>query len=142
MALALASHPLPVAWDGRAVAWDRWEAPVPVFVCPPPKPQPCECGSLAAPFTARGRRDPSAERVANADSLPRIGRRAPLVWSVYDLHAARCPSCGSVTVWDMESDERWTLDESDYGPTGSWAWSGGLLDALLVAHQPIGGRDD
>lgn len=138
MTLTLVSHPLPVAWDGRAVAWDRWESPlVPMFIFPTPKRERCECGSDAAPFTARGRREPSAERVANAASLPRIGRPTPLVWSVYDLRAYRCPSCGIVSVWDMDSDELWTLDESDYGSTGSWAWSGGLLDALLT-DQPNG----
>lgn len=135
MTLTLVSHPLPVAWDGRAVIWDRWESPLPVFICPTPKRERCSCGSTAAPFTSRGRRDPSPERVANAAALPRLGRRTALVWSVYDLFAFRCPDCGEVSVWDMEADEHWTLDESDYGATGSWGWSGGLLDALLTPQS-------
>lgn len=132
MSLQLVSHPLPVAWDGRAVAWDRWENPQPMFICPTPKRKRCTCGSEDSPFTARGRRDPSAERIANAESLPRLGKRTPLVWSIYDLRAYRCPACGEVSVWDMEADQFWTLDDSDYGDTGSWAWSGGLLDQLLI----------
>ncbi|CAN7240046.1 hypothetical protein LJR045_000962 [Microbacterium sp. LjRoot45] len=132
--LQLVSHPLPVAWDGRAVVWDRWEAPAPMFLCPDVKREPCSCGSTEQPFTARGRRDPSEERVAAAAQIPQIRRRAPLVWAVYDLHAFRCPSCGQVSVWDMASDEWWTLDDTDYGPTGSrpppeWG-TGGLLDLL------------
>lgn len=130
--MRLASAPLPVAWDGRAVKWDRWEPPVEAFICPPPKPERCTCGSAASPFTARGLRDPDPERVRVLERVPRIGRRTPLTWPVYDLHAFRCPACGEVTVWDMESDQWWTLDDADYGPTGSWAWSGGLLDDLLT----------
>jgi hypothetical protein len=134
--LQLVSHPLPVAWDGRRVDWDRWETPDVVQICPPPKGERCVCGSSARPFSARGRRHPSQQAVDAAEGIPRIGRNrsGPLVWSVYDLHAFRCPACGQVDVWDMASDEWWTLDESDYGPRGSnpppeWG-AGGLLDLL------------
>lgn len=130
--------PLPVAWDGRAVAWDPWEAPQPVTICPPPKQERCSCGSESDPFTSRGRRDPSQERLEAAEHMPRLHTRGrALVWSVYDLFAYRCPDCGEVTVWDMASDRHWTLDESDLGPTGSWAWSGGLLDALLTESTDL-----
>ncbi len=50
-----------------------------------------------------------------------------------DIHAFRCPDCGEVVVWDVDSDEWWTLDESDYGPDGSWPpgeWHVGLFDLL------------
>lgn len=129
--------PLPAAWDGRGVVWDRWEEPLPVQMCPPPKPERCACGSSRSPFTSRGRREPSQERTDAAEWMPRLhtrGRR--LVWSLYDLFAYRCPDCGEVSVWDMASDEHWVLDESDFGATGSWAWSGGLLDALLTDPPP------
>lgn len=141
MTLTIASFPLPVAWDGRAVKWDRWEAPQPVFICPPPKDERCECGSSAKPYTSRGLRDPDPALTARLDRLPRIGRRTALYWPCYDLHAFRCPDCGDVTVWDMESNTMWTLDEADYGVTGSWAWSGGLLDASLVPTSPDSGSD-
>lgn len=132
MTLRDASTPLPVAWDGRAVKWDAWEKPVFSTVRFHPKPERCTCGSVNAPFTSRGLRDTDPDRVRALERLPRIGRRTKLAWPVYDLHAFRCPDCGEVTVWDMATDEVWTLDESDLGPTGSWAWSGGLLDALLI----------
>lgn len=138
MSVRLASHPLPRAWDGRAVAWDRWEREIPSFICPPPKPERCTCGSLASPYTARGLRDPDPEHVRRLKRLPRIGIRRPLVWPVYDLFATRCPDCGEVSVWDAEADQHWTLDESDYGPTGSWGWAGGLLDALLIDPKSQG----
>lgn len=76
--------------------------------------------------------------VEATESLPRVGRRTPLVWPVYDIHAFRCPGCGEVTVWDVASDEWWTLDESDYGPGGSTAppeWTGGLFDLLNEAPE-------
>ena len=125
--------PLPVAWDGRAVAWDPWEPALPINLCPPQKPERCACGSESEPFTSRGRRDPSPDRIAASEQMPRLHTRGrPLVWSVYDLFACRCPDCGDVSVWDMESGQHWTLDDSDLGPTGSWAWSGGLLNELLT----------
>ena len=36
-------------------------------------------------------------------------------------------------MWDVESDEWWVLDESDYGPAGSMPppeWTGGLFDLM------------
>jgi hypothetical protein len=140
--LRLASHPLPTAWEGRRVEWGRWAAPVSAFICPPPrKPGRCGCGSSSSPYTARGLRHPDEDNRRRAESLPRIGRRRPLVWPLYDIHAFRCPDCGEVTVWDTATDEWWTLDESDYGPTGSWSWSGGLLDALLVPEPSGSGSE-
>lgn len=120
--LRLVSHPLPVAWDGLAVKWSRWETSGHIQLCPPPKTR-CECGSSEAPFTAVGLRSPAVGR-------ERFARRHAL----RDLYAFRCPDCGEVAVWDMTSDEWWTLDESDYGPEGStppadWG-TGGLLDLL------------
>lgn len=131
MTLTLLEAPLPVAWDGRAVRWTRWERSPAVQVCPPPKGDRCGCGSTALPFIARGLRDPDADDVARAAALPRVGRRVELVYPLYDLHAVRCPGCGQVDVWDQAADVWWTLDDADLGPTGSWSWSGGLLDALL-----------
>lgn len=119
--LRLVSHPLPVAWDGREVKWSRWDSTEHIVICPPPKSR-CECGSQRAPFFAVGLRA--------VDSGPgRFQRRHAL----RDLHAVRCPDCGQVDVWDMDSDEWWTLDESDYGPNGSTPppeWTGGLFDLL------------
>jgi len=71
-------------------------------------------------------------RTSRAEAIPRIGRRTALVAPRYDLFATRCPACGEVSVWDMVSDQHWILDEADYAATGSWEWSGGLLDQLLI----------
>lgn len=121
MTLRLVSHPLPAAWDGREVKWSRWDSTDRIIICPPPKSR-CDCGSTRAPFIAVGLRA--------ADAGPgRFARRHAL----RDLHACRCPDCGQVDVWDMDSDEWWTLDESDYGPEGSTPppeWVGGLFDLL------------
>lgn len=133
--LHLVSHPLPVAWDGRRVDWDRWEAARSIHICPPPKASRCGCGSASQPFTARGLRNPSADDVERAALIPRIGRRPPSEGPhpVYDLAAFRCPECGEVQVWDRASDEWWTLGPEDYGPEGSrppGEWTGGLFDLL------------
>ena len=120
MSLSLASHPLPTAWDGRSVKWDRWEsAAEKLFICPPPETEHCECGSTSRPFTSRGLRDPDPKLVQRLERVPRIERRIRLAYPTYSLYAFRCRDCGVVEVWDIESDEWWTLDESDYGPTGS-----------------------
>lgn len=134
MTLQLVSHPLPVAWDGRPVTWDRWQAAPVVMICGPAASSRCACGSSSQPWQARGLREPDPADVARAAALPRIGRPIPLVYPVYDLHAFRCQGCGEVQVWDMDADAWWTLDDADYGPTGSWSWSGGLLDALLTGE--------
>ncbi|MGZ0070008.1 hypothetical protein [Microbacterium arborescens] len=122
MSLRLVSHPLPVAWDGREVRWGRWGATDHIRICPPRASRCDSCGSARSPFLAVGLRA--------ADAGPgRFTRRHAL----RDLHAFRCPDCGEVVVWDMDSDEWWTLDESDYGPEGSRPpaeWTGGLFDLL------------
>lgn len=125
MRLALVSHPLPVAWDGREVKWTRWGSTERIHICGSLKASRCDCGSERRPFTSVGLRasDPGPGRFARRHALR-------------DTYAFRCPECGQVDVWDMNSDEWWTLDESDYGPTGSVAppeWTGGLFDLL---HQP------
>ena len=127
--LRAVSQPLPVAWDGRKVDWEPWERST-VQICPAPASR-CTCGAVAPPFTARGLRHPDEGDLARAAAIPRIGRHTPLLAPRYDLFATRCPGCGETDVWDMISDKHWTLDDSDYGPTGSWEWSGGLLDLLL-----------
>lgn len=126
MMLTLLAHPLPVAWDGREVKWSRWDSSEHIIVCGSRNEPRCECGSTRHPFTAVGLRA--------ADTGPgRFARRHAL----RDLHAFRCPDCGQVDVWDMDSNEWWTLDESDYGRNGSVPppeWSGGLFD--LLSFEP------
>lgn len=132
MTLSNVSHPLPVAWDGRAVTWEPWTV-CPVVVCGKLGRERCDCGSVRAPFTSRGLREPAPEHIEAASSIAQIHTRSRLVWPVYSLHAFRCPDCGEVAVFDSESDEHWILGPEDYGPTGSTPppeWTGGLFDLL------------
>ena len=99
-------------------------------------------------MTARGWRQPKAgETVQTVEQRRgRHGRAIDLVvtkpaWPVVDLYAFRCPECHEDQVWDMRTDEWWTLDDSDYGPTGSVRpapreWSGGLFDLLPADETP------
>ena len=40
---------------------------------------------------------------------------------VTSIVAFRCPGCGLDEVFDMDTEECWTLDGSDYGDEGSTA---------------------
>lgn len=126
---------LPSMWDGRDVEWASWTDAFPMFICPQPKEAPaCErCGSTRPTMTCSG----------HVKSLPgdegwlthrsRSGRTweewgpmlvgSPCIW----LYASRCYGCGLDIVWERgrnRSHERfertWVLDESDYGPEGSF----------------------
>lgn len=127
---------LPPRWDGRAVAWEAWKyAPAGVFICPPPsRADVCEgCGERTYEqgfpcwSTSRGLRADSLrldhddfrrEEEARA-RLPIIAKgKMPRHWWL-ELIAHRCHHCNLDTVWDMTSDEWWTLDHTDYGNEGS-----------------------
>lgn len=117
----LVERPLPVAWDDLPVRWQPAEVPGPVFVCPPPKPTPCAgCrqptqpvaswrGLVEQPVPAYWRRDPSTGRPRHWTASSRVLAR---------LRLTRC-ACGHDVVVDLETDEVWDLDETDYGPAGS-----------------------
>ena len=97
-------HDLPPAWDGHPVTWRNWEKlAAAVFICPPPKiPAHCEvCGSVEEPLRNRGT----------------VAPHPPLMpWILY---VQRCPDCFTDLVWDLNDDQWWTLDHTDYGDTGS-----------------------
>lgn len=90
---------LPVAWDGEEIAWGEWSA-------------------LAAYICARALRK-SHTVCEKCGYEP----RASLVirGGVGDRHLMllRCAACGADTVVDW-NQAVWDLDESDYGPDGSW----------------------
>lgn len=143
--LELVKHRLPPLWDGVPVTWRPFEPTDATFICPAPKKaERCPCGSSAHPLIAAGLRPrDGVEVVRSTRRLKKSGRvvewqeEVP-AWPVYDLTAFRCPDCGEDVVWDQRTNEWWTLDESDYGPTGSdrpewWTGSGGLQgDAGLL----------
>ena len=142
MTLTLVKYRLPPSWDGWHVKWDKLEDALEVRICPPPKPERCDCGSSHPPLTARGWRQPKDGETFES-TKPKVGRFGRIVHvpttiparPVVDLFLCRCQDCGSDEVWDMRTDEWWTLGPEDYGPEGSVRpvereWSGGLFDLL------------
>lgn len=95
------ANPLPVAWDGKEVEWDEW-AEAATFTC---------ARTLKKSRTAcdRCQADPKMTLVLHGH----VGEEELL------LTLLRCPNCGADTVVDWDNDV-WDLDESDYGPDGSW----------------------
>jgi predicted RNA-binding Zn-ribbon protein involved in translation (DUF1610 family) len=140
--LTLVKHRLPPLWDGVKVTWRPFKTADNYHVCPPPKKaERCPCGSTTPPLIASGLRErDGVELVTRPRKLKKSGRVIDVreevpAWPVYDLTAFRCPECGQDEVWDQRTDEWWTLDENDYGPTGSdrpyeREWTGGLFDLL------------
>lgn len=143
-ALSLVRQGLPSSWDGWAVKWERFEESIPVQICPPPKEHwRCECGSVKEPLTAHGWRQPKPGELTESTKrkMGRFGRwvyvpvKVAARWPVVDLFAFRCRDCGTDEVWDMRTNEWWTLGPEDYGPDGSTRpvgreWTGGLFDML------------
>lgn len=139
--LTLVKSPLPRTWDGWQVKWDKFEESIDVQICPPPKDKRrCDCGSTREPLTARGWRQPKPGETTESTKrkMGRFGRwvYVPVMvpaWPRPELVAFRCPDCGQDEVWDMRTNEWWTLGPEDYGPDGSTRaseWSGGLFDLL------------
>lgn len=135
----LREHDLPPRWDGLVVRWGGWEyQSCGVFICPPPKPRDDVCPGCKAPLTERGFPTRSVnrgevaihpgvtlahieEREASRERLPFLvkGKLGRLAWM--RLVVYRCPECQLDEVWDIQADEWWTLDHTDYGPEGSVA---------------------
>lgn len=104
-----AARPLPVRWDGVAVEWTEWGAEQ-VFLCPPEPPRPCAgCGLIRPRSMCRGIRHRKGRD-------PHTGRQRYL----RSLFAYRCSACGRDEVHESGSTDWWVLDETDYGPDGSW----------------------
>lgn len=105
-----AARPLPVRWDGAPVEWTEWNTEQ-VFLCPPPQPRPCPgCGLIRPRSMCRGIRKRPGHR------LNRFGRAE----YYRALFAYRCSACGRDEVHESGSTEWWVLDDTDYGPDGSW----------------------
>lgn len=118
---------MPHLWDGHPVSWTPWE-PGPIMCraideysedgVPLASHAPCEfCHMPAGVWACTG--------IVERDSAVTATRRGDLtVLSMTPatrvLAAFRCDRCGATTVHDMWDDKVWELDESDYGPGGSW----------------------
>jgi len=118
---------LPVLWDGQRVDWTMTE-PLEgqLFICPPPKErEACPgCGLRAEPVAWRGLVHPLEGATFRISSpTPKRPHREVDVpaWPVIALYAWRCPNCRVDEVWDLRTNETWTLGPEDYGPDGSTA---------------------
>ena len=130
--LQLREFDLPRFWDGLAVVWDGWEPPHTglMFICPPTSAgRSCcpACGSQAQASRNHGRvaRVPAvtheaiAADDANRERLPLMLRGKRRSKALVRLFAFRCPDCRHDVVHDVDTDQVWDLDLSDYGPEGS-----------------------
>src|SRR5688500_16423942 len=125
--LYVAGLDLPLKWDGRRVVWRGWNNS-PAFVCRrgrgKPQPELCqECKSDTQPMVNLGVLDPvpgatfvvpTPKRTKSGTSYFKDVTRA--AWPIVDLVAFRCTNCHLDSVWQMSTDEFWTLDPGDYGP--------------------------
>lgn len=112
---------LPPKWDGLAAVWDGWEEPLEgrIFICPAPARSVCTaCGSVESQVMNRALVAKS-RRFTHDDIEGRKRGHQPGRVALYRLHAFRCPDCKQDSVWDMETDQWWDLDPTDYGPDGS-----------------------
>lgn len=97
------AHDLPPLWDGEPVEWREWRDEPVMFIC------------------TRGRRkqpDPP-KRCARAAGTARETTQG-LIGGLVRLHVVRCcHDCCQDTVLDLETNEVWDLDDTDYGDAGS-----------------------
>jgi Zn finger protein HypA/HybF involved in hydrogenase expression len=113
---------LPPRWDGRVVVWEGWKDSMPnVFICPPTKRDVCpNCGSGEPSTRNRGlvakKRSTTLDTIEGTARAHQVGRVA-----TWRLFAFRCTNCHHDQVWDMDLNELWDLDHTDYGPEGSRA---------------------
>lgn len=144
--------PLPGKWDGDLVEWSAWAAKPATSLEFHGFEARCEgCGTTARQYIATGRRQPGVGEVVER-WVPRTftakwgttytrdflthAPASPLV----QFHATRCGWCGHTTVYDQDSVELWTLDETDYGPDGSRRPAGTKHPAASAAEE--GSSDD
>lgn len=96
---------LPELWDGEPVRWEAWEERIHVTHLD----NSCDgCGLASSLWQATG----FFEKSSTGSEWKRRGMR--------NFHAVRCGWCGHTTVYTMHDEQSWTLDETDYGPAGSY----------------------
>lgn len=135
--LLVREHDLPPKWDGRIVEWTGWEPSLaPVFICPPPRvpvrdesPRRCEYArgtnternvGIVAVSPATTQADLDYENENRRLLGGAVGKRPLLAYR--RLVVTRCCHvCCQDAVYDMDTDELWDLDDTDYGDEGSVA---------------------
>ncbi|UYM26626.1 hypothetical protein SEA_BAUER_77 [Arthrobacter phage Bauer] len=120
-------YDLPPSWDGLKVAWDAWSdvrTTLPLHL--PAEDMACDkCGTVDEFLIAWGLRDPAEPTCTTTRTkTTRSGRKYDVQVEVparpmRDIYAARCRHCSHDIVTDTRTNERWDLDETDYGPEGS-----------------------
>ena len=117
-----ARNDLPPKWDGRRVDWSEWNTD-PMFVCVRPASlaprgtvYPLD-GEMFETHEPRVKRTRSGREYQAGVQIVTANWRNP----VTSIVAFRCPGCGLDEVFDMDTEECWTLDGSDYGDEGSTA---------------------
>lgn len=119
-----AKNRLPVAWDGKQVAWaqasDAWHSPH----FPTPRCYACKA-QLPAYTRFIGTVARTGTQIVAKPKTTRSGRRYEKQVEVpatpeKRLFLEECNDCANQTVYDMKTDELWELDETDYLPDGSW----------------------
>ncbi|WP_157662861.1 hypothetical protein [Prescottella equi] len=106
MAATATDRCLPVAWDGHPVEWGPFSSTV--FIC-----------RVEADGTSTAVLDMCWNCGVHADRVQCEGR-VDIPHFEYVLHLYRCTRCGHDQVQNPRTRDLWDLDESDYGPDGSW----------------------
>jgi hypothetical protein len=122
-------HDLPPSWDGVPVEWSEWSTGNTTLALHIPADKlACEqCGAVEEPSISFGKRPPETPTFTTTRTkTTKSGHKYDVhhevkSWPIRDLIAARCRHCGHDVVTDLRTDERWDLDETDYGPDGSTA---------------------
>jgi hypothetical protein len=115
---------LPCKWDGEPVTWGDPIAVGAVFICPPPRGRDAcpNCGQLrvdgADHYVGRTPQTEPAYWVRDHYGKPR--KYPERTYCAARLSLTRCLGCSHDVVLDLDTDELWDLDESDYGSDGSW----------------------
>ncbi|WP_198008404.1 hypothetical protein [Leucobacter salsicius] len=139
--------PLPTRWDGDVVSWDNWQEHIRTSADFHGDQPTCEgCGTDQRPHWATGSRHPSQGEVI--ETTTRHPYKAP--WgttyqtphtrytpatATIQFHATRCGWCGHTEVFDNDSQELWTLDDTDYNTTGSQRPTTTKHPAALAAEE-------
>lgn len=110
---------LPVAWDGHPITWD---SPLAEYTVTHPNPEPCrKCGQTRE-LTAGGYYSDGQVDFWRGDD----GRLHRLV-AFHRLTLFRCWQCGRDEVYEHDAQAVWDLDDTDYGPDGSWPTQEAML---------------
>lgn len=112
----------PVAWDGHTIRWGRPDSPLVELVLSHPVPEPCgRCGRTR--HLVAGGSYTDGEREFWRDDAGQLHSHV----AYHRITLFRCWQCGHDEVLEHDSRTMWDLDDTDYGPEGSWPTQEALL---------------